>query len=68
MAPCTARLVHEWLGSGYFKTADGKGLFIGGGRSGDEVDRFLWTLEEEKTYEFPDAFLKHQMPQPTTKP
>jgi hypothetical protein len=60
MAPRTATLVHEWNGSGYFKTADGKGFFIGGERSGKDVDRFLRTLEEEKTYEFPDAFLKYQ--------
>ena len=68
MVPRTATLIHGWHGSGYFKTADGKGFFIGGGRSGEEVDRFLRTLEEEKTYEFPDAFLKYQKPQPTTKP
>ena len=67
MAPCTATLVQEWIGSGYFKTADGKGFFIGGERSGAEVDRFLRTLEEDKTYEFPGAFLKYQKPQPTTK-
>ena len=68
MVPRTATLVHGWNGSGYFKTADGKGFFIGGERSGKEVDRFLRTLEEEKTYEFPGAFLKYQKPPPPTKP
>jgi hypothetical protein len=68
MSHCTATLVHEWIGSGYFKTADGKGFFIGGERSGKDVNRFLRTLEEEKTYEFPDAFLKYQKLQLTTKP
>ena len=68
MAPRTATLVHDWHGSGYFKTSDGKGFFIGDERSGTEVDHFLRTLEEEKTYEFPDAFLKYQKNQPTTKP
>jgi hypothetical protein len=68
MAPCTATLVHEWNGSGYFKTVDGKGFFIGGERSGKDVDRFLRTLEEGKTYEFPGVFLKGQEDQPTAKP
>jgi hypothetical protein len=68
MAPCTATLVRGWDDSGYFKTANGKGFFIGDERSGEDVDRFLRTLEEKKTYAFPDAFLKYQKNQPTTKP
>lgn len=60
MTPCTATLVHEWNGSGYFKTANGMGFFIGGEHVGKDVDRFLRTLEEEKTYAFPGTFLKYQ--------
>src|ERR1043165_694909 len=58
MAPRTATLVASRRDS-YFKTADGKGFFIGGRGSGAEVDSFLRTLEEGKAYEFPDAFLKY---------
>ena len=65
---CTATLVHEWNGAGYFTTAEGKGFFLGGEHVGKDVNGFLRTLEEEKTYEFPDTFLKYQKPQPTTKP
>ena len=47
---------------GVFKGGDGKGFFIGGEHSGTEVDRFLRTLEEDKTYEFPDVFVSYQKP------
>lgn len=63
MTPRTATLIRQWEGFSYFKTADGKGFFIGSQRDDKEtektVDRFLRTLEEDKTYQFPDVFLKH---------
>ena len=68
MAPRTATFVHGWDGFGYFKTAAGNGFFLGGERAGKDVDRFLRTLEEGKTYELPDAFLKYQGLQPAKRP
>jgi hypothetical protein len=62
MPPRRATLVHAWNGEAYFKGADGKGFFIEGEDSGTDVDRFLRTLEEDKTYEFPDVFVSYQKP------
>jgi hypothetical protein len=52
--------VHAWNSEAYFKGADGKGFFIGGEDSGTDVHRFLRTLEEDKTYELPNAFASYQ--------
>jgi len=56
MVPRTATLVNGWDDSCYFKTADGKGFFIGGESSGKDVDQFLRTLQEEKTTSFRARF------------
>jgi hypothetical protein len=42
-----------------FRNADGKQFVIGSPGSGDEVWKFLGTLEEGKTYELPKVFLDH---------
>jgi len=60
MTPRTGTLAGQFTDFCYFTTADGKGFFIGRGRSGPEVDQFLRTLEEDKTYQFPDAFLAYR--------
>jgi hypothetical protein len=60
MRPCTAVFVRGWDDSGYFKTPEGKGLLIGKEPNGKELDGFLRTLEEGKTYDFPNVFLKYQ--------
>jgi hypothetical protein len=60
MAPRTGTLAGYFSDFCYFTTADGKGFFIGRGRSGPEVDQFLRTLEEDKPYTFPDAFLAYR--------
>ena len=62
MAPRTGTLAGQFTDFCYFTTADGKGFFIGAGVSGPEVDHFLRTLEEDKTYQFPDVFVSYQKP------
>jgi hypothetical protein len=68
MAPRTGTLTGVFLDFCYFATADGKGFFIDPGNDAPEVTRFLRTLEEEKSYEFPGAFLKYQKGSEAKKP
>jgi hypothetical protein len=60
MPACTARFTRAWDKSGYFKTADGKQFFIGDKQTAKDVARFISTLKEGTTYEFPGVFLEYQ--------
>jgi hypothetical protein len=60
MPPRVATLVHGWDDSAYFKTADGKGFFVGSEHSGKEVAAFLASLEEGKAYDLPAAFVRSE--------
>ena len=60
MPPCKAMIVENGVCVFTFRTSDGKKFYIGSPFAAREVQQFLETLKEGRTYKFPDAFLDHQ--------
>jgi hypothetical protein len=59
MSPCRAALKERQPCCAVFQTPDGKRFAIGSPAAGEEVVRFLATLNEGAAYAFPTVFLDY---------
>jgi hypothetical protein len=60
MTPITATVTHRHLDRAFLQAANGQKISIGGFGSTPEIMKFIASLKENVSYNFPQVFLDHE--------